>query len=1080
VKDSVPIDAQEITIRLLQQQCGNGTYERGNGYFQQGRVTLQQASHLGSQRIHLRATTRGSGHHAYQQKIDITRFRQGIEIDGVCSCPVGFNCKHVVAACLSYKQAEGTRAVDSLDLEAFTGWLAQIATGPQSGAEQRETGQDEFLIYSLRPGLYGNNIEVFFKIVRQRRDGTFGKGRSSSLSAFNNHPSTPRYMQPEDLEIIALLNAVERSSWVAPRLHGAAGSPALMMMVDSGRAFWDEQWQQPLRRGPERSTALQWLEEKGAYRLQLRVEEECLIVPVTPPLYLDPTHHLVGPLVPPAGIDSRKMAALASAPPIPRKEADRVSRLLALDFPALPTPTPVTITEIQGVAPTPRLTLHQAGSDPLNASADLSFLYNGYAIDPSPGEAVQTRDQAGRLVRIHRDPAAEAAAVARLLEEGLAHAEARPLHFTPAEVEAGRQGRLAAWFRFVEERLPQLQAEGWQIEQAAGAALKLSRAAGVMAEVDSPENDWFELRFDIEVEGKKIALLPLISELIGDYRPGELPPTLYLPYEEGHYIEIASALLEPILQNIIDLYDTLGAGSELRLSRLDAPRLLELGATRINGGAELTRMARRLSNFSGIKAVKLPATFKGELRDYQQQGVNWLQFLREYALAGVLADDMGLGKTVQTLAHLAVEKRAGRMKHPSLIVAPTSLMGNWRREAEQFTPGLKVLVLHGPARHTHFNRLQQYDLILTTYPLLARDGEVLQALDYHYLILDEAQVIKNHRSQAAQLVRAIRASHRLSLTGTPMENHLGELWAQFDFLLPGFLGTQEQFVRHYRTPIERHGDSEKLQRLTRRITPFMLRRSKEMVATELPAKSEFIRTIPIEGKQATLYESIRLTMEKKVREAISKQGLARSHITILDALLKLRQVCCDPRLLPVQPGGKAVPSAKFEMLMEMLPELLDEGRRILIFSQFTRMLGLIEEGLKEAGIAYTKLTGQTRKRDAAIESFRRGEVNLFLISLKAGGVGLNLTEADTVIHYDPWWNPAVESQATDRAHRIGQEKPVFVYKLLTEGTVEEKILALQERKRRLADSVYSKGQKESGLQLDAATISALLSANPDS
>jgi superfamily II DNA or RNA helicase len=1077
MKDSTPIDAQVITIRLLQHQCGNGAYERGNNYFRQGRATLQQAGHLGSQRIHLRASTLGSANHTYVQKIDITRFRNGIEIDGVCSCPVGFNCKHVVAACLAYKQGETTREVDSSDVDAFTGWLSQLTTSTSPGETGEKPEQEECLLYSLKPSAYGGNIEVFFKIVRFKRDGSFGKGRSSSLSAFNNHLSTPRYMQPEDLEIISLLNAIERTSWVAPRLLGAAGNPALLMMIDSGRAFWNEQWQHPLRRGQERHSALKWYEENGAFRLQLTVEADCLIVPVTPPLYIDATRHQVGPLVPPPGIDSRKLSALASAPPVPLKEADRISRLLALEFPALPTPTPVEITEIRGVSPTPRLTLQHPGSDPLNASGELTFIYDGCAIAPSSAEKVQTREQKTSLVRIHRDLTAEAAAVERLLSEGVVNTETQPLRFSAPASEADRQTRLAAWFRFIEERLPLLQAEGWQIEQAAGAALKLSRAEGIMAEVDSPENDWFDLRFDIEVGGKKIALLPLISELIGDYRPGELPATLYLPYEEGHYIEIASALLEPILQNIIDIYGMVGARSELRLSRLDAPRLLELGTTRINGGDALRQLARKLSNFSGIKTVKVPATFKGELRYYQQQGVNWLQFLREYSLAGILADDMGLGKTVQTLAHLAIEKRGGRMQRPSLIVAPTSLMGNWRREAQQFTPGLRVVVLHGPARSAHFASLQQYDLILTTYPLLSRDSEVLQAIDYHYLILDEAQVIKNQRSQAAQLVRAIKANHRLSLTGTPMENHLGELWAQFDFLLPGFLGAQEEFVRSYRTPIEKYGDTDKLQRLTRRTAPFMLRRSKDMVATELPAKSEFIRSIPIEGKQATLYESIRLTMEKKVREAISKQGLARSHITILDALLKLRQVCCDPRLLPGQPGNKIVHSAKFAMLMEMLPELLEEGRRILLFSQFTTMLGLIEEGLKEAGIAYTKLTGQTRKRDEAIERFRGGEVNLFLISLKAGGVGLNLTEADTVIHYDPWWNPAVEAQATDRAHRIGQDKPVFVYKLLTEGTVEEKILALQERKRRLADSVYSKGEKEGALLLDNDTISELLSGD---
>ncbi len=427
------------------------------------------------------------------------------------------------------------------------------------------------------------------------------------------------------------------------------------------------------------------------------------------------------------------------------------------------------------------------------------------------------------------------------------------------------------------------------------------------------------------------------------------------------------------------------------------------------------------------------------------------------------------------LAHLAVEKRAGRMQYPSLIVAPTSLMSNWQREAATFTPGLKVLVLQGPERAERFECIDQANLVLTTYPLLPRDREILLAQEWHYVILDEAQQVKNPRAQAAQVVRRLKATHRLCLTGTPMENHLGELWAQFDFLMPGFLGDQQTFRRQYRTPIEKHGDSEKLQLLTRRTAPFLLRRTKDLVASELPPKTELLRTVALESKQALLYESVRLTMEKKVRKSIARRGLARSHIVVLEALLKLRQVCCDPRLLPAAThGAPAAGSAKFNLLFELLPELLEEGRRILLFSQFTTMLGLIEREVKRRGMAYAKLTGKTRKRDAAIETFRSGAADLFLISLKAGGVGLNLTEADTVIHYDPWWNPAVEHQATDRAHRIGQGKPVFVYRLVAEGTVEERMLTLQERKQQLADQVHGNGRAPDQPPIDEATVEALL------
>ncbi|HIP52493.1 MAG TPA: DEAD/DEAH box helicase, partial [Chromatiales bacterium] len=323
-----------------------------------------------------------------------------------------------------------------------------------------------------------------------------------------------------------------------------------------------------------------------------------------------------------------------------------------------------------------------------------------------------------------------------------------------------------------------------------------------------------------------------------------------------------------------------------------------------------------------------------------------------------------------------------------------------------------------------------------------------------------AQVVKNPKSQAAQIVRRIKADQRLCLTGTPMENHLGELWTQYDFLMPGFLGDQKSFTRLYRTPIEKNGDGEVQARLARRVAPFMLRRRKDEVEKDLPKKTEIIRSVPFGKSQAGLYESIRLTMEKKVRDAIAAKGLARSHITILDALLKLRQVCCDPRLVKLKAAAKVKQSAKLEMLMELLPEMLEEGRRILLFSQFTSMLGLIEQELKTRSIRYSKLTGQTRKRDEAIQRFTDGAADVFLISLKAGGDGLNLTAADTVILYDPWWNPAAESQAMDRAHRIGQQKPVFVYKLLTERTVEERILALQEKKKALAESVYRQGKGE--------------------
>jgi SNF2 family DNA or RNA helicase len=421
---------------------------------------------------------------------------------------------------------------------------------------------------------------------------------------------------------------------------------------------------------------------------------------------------------------------------------------------------------------------------------------------------------------------------------------------------------------------------------------------------------------------------------------------------------------------------------------------------------------------------------------------------------------MGLGKTIQALAHLLVEKDSGRADRPSLVVAPTSLMTNWRQETERFAPQLKVLVLHGQDRKQHFDRIKEHDLVVTSYPLLVRDEAVLLKEDFHCVILDEAQYIKNPKTTYAQVAWSLKARHHLCLTGTPMENHLGELWSLFNFLLPGFLGDELRFNAIFRRPIEKQNHDERRKLLARRVAPFILRRRKEDVLKELPAKTEIIQKVELTSAQRDLYESVRLAMHARVKEEVARKGMSRSHIVILDALLKLRQICCHPQLLSLPSAKKVTESAKLELLMDLLPEMIDEGRRILLFSQFTSMLALIEEELAKVKIPYVILTGQTTDRATPIDQFQNGEVPLFLISLKAGGTGLNLTAADTVIHYDPWWNPAVENQATDRAHRIGQTKKVFVYKLITEGTVEEKIVALQVRKKELVEGLLDEDRKE--------------------
>ncbi len=469
-------------------------------------------------------------------------------------------------------------------------------------------------------------------------------------------------------------------------------------------------------------------------------------------------------------------------------------------------------------------------------------------------------------------------------------------------------------------------------------------------------------------------------------------------------------------------------------------------------------MGQKLRDHGGIPDVELPPWFSATLRPYQARGLAWLAFLKDAGLGGILSDDMGLGKTVQALGLIAIEKAAGRLSGPALVIAPTSLMVNWATEAEKFAPDLSILVLQGSDRKQRFDSLDTVDLVLTTYPLLARDQAILAERDWYMIFLDEAQVIKNANATTTKLVHALKSPHRFCLTGTPLENHLGEVWSLFHFIAPGFLGDLKTFTRNWRTPIEKKGDTARARLLAGRIKPFLLRRTKEEVASDLPPKTVITERVEFTSGQRTIYESIRLAMHTRVQAAIAEKGLARSHIVILDALLKLRQACCDPRLLKLtdtkKPSSVQAESAKLDRLMELVGELADEGRKVIVFSQFTSMLDLIRRRLDDADIAYALLTGDTVDRGTQVESFQHGTMPVFLISLKAGGVGLNLTAADTVILYDPWWNPAVEEQAIDRAHRIGQDKPVFVYRLVAADTIEEKMDVLKDKKRALAASLF--------------------------
>lgn len=601
----------------------------------------------------------------------------------------------------------------------------------------------------------------------------------------------------------------------------------------------------------------------------------------------------------------------------------------------------------------------------------------------------------------------------------------------------------------------------------------------------------YGLELGVEVDGEPVNIMPYLVKAIKTGQFEQVQQELVLQLESGQMIGLDAAKIKQIIATMGELYSDQPLDEQqqiqlpeqqlMQVARLqqnwqeadsdkqqDASDAADTSATgsRLKwlGDDAIKNKVAALQQVKHLPRIKPPSGLLAELRDYQHQGFSWLCFLQQHQLHGLLADDMGLGKTIQTLALLLHQKQDNIAGAPSLLVAPTSLLGNWQAESERFTPDLKVLILAGDKREALYQSWADYDLVVTSYGIMNRDMPRLKSLPVHYLILDEAQAIKNRKTQTAQAAKTIPSKHRLCLSGTPVENHLGELWSMFDFLMPGFLGSERLFQQVYQFPIEKDHNQERLQELQHRMAPFILRRTKSEVAKELPDKNDIVKMIDLNDRQAHVYESIRLTMVDEIKQAFKDhQG---NQILIGNALLRLRQVCCHPSLVNLESVDKTAPSAKLDWLMTAIPNLVEEGRRILVFSSFTGMLSLIEEQLSSIDIPYFSLTGKTpaKQRTLDIKRFQNEEVPVYLISLKAGGAGINLTAADTVIHYDPWWNPAAEQQASDRAHRIGQEKQVFVYKLISRGTVEEKIYDMQQKKSELASQLLS--ADNSGLNLN--------------
>lgn len=1036
----------------LQQWFDTTTFHRGRAYLQAGRIAKLEYNQDLSE---ISAQVWGEAFSPYHQFISLRYEQQSWQLINSCTCPVGSDCKHVLAILLKLQQEYHHQklSMQQQPQHQLQKWFTEV----EQSIDTSQLEQQDTILYLLSYGQTG--LQLYPRRTRPSKKGGYTKGQPIGKYDLVS-PIIPYWLPEDDFRLLSTFRA--QSVREQAVLEDEWGYHLIQQIIGTGRCFFGES-RFPVNWAEPRPLTLNWQTTSEGQRLnwQQPDDAELHIVYTTPPCYLDTTNYQLGQLD--TRLSGKELRQLAKMPAIPSELLGNSLQKLQNLFPQaeLPLPEHAGITQLDTL-PQPILQLKMLPHQPNGTNmptALLSMAYGPYVLPLDLQQHQTTLKLPEQVVFIKRQRQAEIAALETLTELGLVQLSGQTEELTGKAVFYTGEGpdNPQLWQPLL-DALPQLQAQGWKTEKAADFNLQILQVSPYL-QVKDKKPGTFEVTIQADIDGQQVPLLPLVSQWLRQHGLPAKQDIIWLTLPKGR-LALPVALIEPIIDTVVELLSLQKAPAELTLPDYQAASLPPVDAEHIRylNAERVSSLASQLQQFSGIAAVSPPAGLNAVLRHYQQEGLNWLCFLRNYGLGGILADDMGLGKTLQTLSFLLHQKQQGNLQRPALIICPTSLLGNWQAETARFTSELTVLPLHGPQRQADFEKTGNYDLVLTSYPLLIRDLKFYQKQQFSCVILDEAQHIKNSGSQTAKGVRSLQSRFRLALTGTPLENHLGELKSLFDFVLPGLLGTEQHFLQVYRKPIEKHSDPERANALKRRIAPFMLRRTKHQVASELPEKTEITQLLDLATGQRNLYESVRLIMETKVRELFLRKGVAASQIEYLDALLKLRQVCCDARLLPIEQAKSVTDNAKLTWLRENLPEMVEEGRRVLIFSQFTSMLSLLEQELRFMQIPYSKLTGQTKKRQQQIDMFQQGETHVFLISLKAGGTGLNLTAADTVIHYDPWWNPAAEQQATDRAHRIGQDKAVFVYKLITRNTVEERVQRLQQAKQGLADQVFAGGK----------------------
>lgn len=1076
------LSVESLNIEKLKSAAKPEIFNRGQKIFQWGQVDIDSVAEK-------LATCYVRDDRTYQVQIEIN----GNYLLLKCNCAYavrGLICEHDVAGMLAVHQY--------LSAHQAPRWRAQLnrVLDVAQTAPKRSTSTPYLLLFSLQASAYGVtssyrllpyyiSFNVLSKELRAEASGLTGAELNEFLTQYPfltaHLKSAQRNLNPNlcancPLESVVLANIlIERAQAYAFHYGSFPLADHLTLIGQHQSPLFLGSFTNPVER------RLQVLTEPGEARLELSHGEDGM-------LHLRAKVGVAGQEV---ALRSGEVEVISAAPLVMRAgefiftlenetEAGVLTTLLQtpelvigpkeeaefLDKYYLPLAQHIVLSgegvtwEVVDYDPVCRLYLNDAKGE---LQVQLRFGYGGYelAYDSNfPEQNVFRKPDSWTLARIHRRPEQEESAYKSLA------ANAYGLKRQPLAPQPGTFGLRARTHPvdFLLHSVPQLVQDGFEVygEERLKSA-RVNRNTPTLSLNVNSGIDWFDVKVNVNFGEIEVSLKEIRRIL----------------RKKERYIKLADGTIGEIPEGWIERYRHLFALGEetkegVRLSNHHLTLMDDLlsGADRARTDPEFERRRAHLRSFTGIHARELPAGFQGELRPYQKAGYDWLHFLHEFQFGGCLADDMGLGKTVQVLAFLHSIYQNGDSSHQpgeigtdgsrpaasgrpaaSLVVVPRSLLVNWQREAARFTPDLRILEYFEASRPKDVAAFDQTDVIITTYGILLRDIELLRKYRFHHVLLDESQVIKNPLTQTTKAARQLQADHRLVLTGTPVENSTLELWSQFAFLNPGLLGNFEWFKSEFGNPIEKKGDESAAEFLRKLVYPFILRRTKDQVAPELPPRSERILYSDMEPAQRKLYNRTRDFYRGMLLGMIEQEGLNNSRMKILEGLLRLRQICNHPRLVEEKFRGD---SGKFELLLDTLETLAAEGHKALVFSQFVQMLRLVRAELDERKIPYAYLDGQTQNRQEQVDRFQSNpNLPFFLISLKAGGLGLNLTAADYVIHIDPWWNPAVEMQATDRTHRIGQDKPVFVYKLIARDSVEEKILVLQERKKQLVDQLIT-------------------------